>query len=173
MLFALLLCAFADDPNYSALREGVPTETLRTENVELRRDKGSVRLKNGQLSFVKADKDRPVIAVFSGEGVFRLTPAIPIEANYLAKVTGKSEIEEPFDSAVFYFTDGTYDEVKKQASATQPDPRALQELKTLREKLRRGPNVAAEVFAEIMNPKRGQSFRAYLHGKKYTDIRFS
>jgi hypothetical protein len=55
MLFALLLCALADgDLNYRALHEGAPTETLRTENVELRRDKGSITLKNGQLSFVKA-----------------------------------------------------------------------------------------------------------------------
>jgi hypothetical protein len=173
MLFALLLCALADgDPNYAALHEGAPTETLRTENVELRRDKGSLTLKNGQLSFVKADKDRPVIAVFTGDGVFRLQPAIPIEANYLSKVTGKSEIEESFDSAVFYFSDGTYDEVKKQASDMPLDPRAAQELKTLREKLKRGPNVAAELLAEVMNPKRGQSFRAYLHGKKYNDLRF-
>ncbi len=73
MLFALLLCALSDwEPNYRALHDGVPTEVLRTENVELRRDKGSVTLKNGQLGFIKAALDRPVIAVFTGEGVFRL-----------------------------------------------------------------------------------------------------
>jgi hypothetical protein len=72
MLFALLLCALADwEPSYHALHDGAPTEALRTENVELRRDKGSVTLKNGQLAFIKAASDRPVIAVFTGEGIFR------------------------------------------------------------------------------------------------------
>jgi hypothetical protein len=169
MLFALLLCALADwEPNYRALHDGVPTDALRTENVELRRDKGSVTLKNGQLGFIKAASDRPVIAVFTGEGVFRLKPTVAIEANYLAKVTGKPEVEEAFDSAVFFFTDQTYAEVKSQASAMPPDPRAAQVLKTLRDKVR----IEAEVLAELLNPKRGPSFRAYIHGKKNSDLRF-
>src|ERR1700722_12312140 len=125
MLFALLLCALADwEPNYRALHDGVPTDALRTENVELRRDKGSVTLKNGQLGFIKAASDRPVIAVFTGEGVFRLKPTVAIEANYLAKVTGNPGDEEAFDSAVFFFTDKTYAEWKSQATAMPPDPRA-------------------------------------------------
>src|SRR5580698_6590287 len=173
MLFALLLCAFADgDPNYHALHEGVPAETLRTENVELKRDKGAITLKNGQLSFVKAAADRPVIAVFSGDGVFRLTPATTIEANYLTKVTGKPELEEAFNSAVFFFTDTTYTEVKSQASAMAQDPRAPQILKNLRDKLKLTGNVEVDVLGELYNPKRGPSFRAFLHGKKNSDLRF-
>jgi peptidase M1-like protein len=166
MLFAILL--LAADANFQALHEGVPTETLRMENVELRRDKGSLTLKNGQLSFVKAVQDRPVIAVFTGEGVFRLKPEIPIEANYLVRVSGKPEVEEAFDSAVFFFSDATYDEVKKQASAMPLDPRAAQVLKNIREKVK----IEAEILAELYNPKQNQSFRAYLHGKKYNDLRF-
>jgi hypothetical protein len=173
MLFALLVCALADgDPNYKALHEGAPTQTLRTENVELRRDKASLTLKNGQLSFVKASEDRPVIAVFTGEGIFRLQPATPMEGQYLAKVTGKPEVEEAFDSAVFFFTDGTYTEVKNQASVMAPDPRAPQVLKSLRDKLKTTGNVEVDVLGELYNPKRGQSFRAFLHGKKNSDLRF-
>jgi hypothetical protein len=158
------------DPNYRAMRDGTPTETLRIENVELWRDEGLLRLKNGQLSFVKATLERPVIAIFSGEGVFRLKPEIPIEQRYLLRVTGKPEVEETFDSAVFFFTDATYDEVKKQASVMPLDPRAAQALKNVREKLKTGINVEAELLREIYNPKRGQSFRAYLRGKR--DLRF-
>lgn len=174
MLFALLLCALADgDPNYRALHEGAPAETLRTENVELKRDAGSITLKDGQLSFVKVSLDRPVIAVFTGEGVFHLKPAIPMEANYLAKVTGKPEVEEAFDSAVLFFTDDTYKEVKSQASVIAPDPRAAQVLKNLRDKLKTGGGgVEADVLGELYNPQRGPSFRAFLHGKKNSDLRF-
>ncbi len=173
MLFAILLCALAEpEPNYHALREGLPTDTYRTENIQLIRDTGTVTLKNGQISFVKAALDRPVIGVFNGEGVFHLQPALPMEANYLAKVTGRADIEEAFDSAVFFFTDGTYDEVKSQASSMPLDPHAAQVLKNLRDKIKSGPNVAVDVLAEIANPKQGQSFRAFLHGKKNSDLRF-
>ena len=171
--FFPLLFVLADlDPNYRALRNGLPTEILRAENVELRRDKASLTLKNGQLCFIKAAQERPAIAVFTGEGVFRLKPTIPMEAAYLAKVTGKSEVEEAFDSAVLYFTDSTYTEVKSQASPMALDPHATQVLKNLRDKLHVEENVEAELLGEIYNPKRGPSFRAFLHGKKYNDLRF-
>jgi hypothetical protein len=175
-LCAISLCA-ASDPNYRALRDGAPTDALRTENVELKRDAGTITLKNGQLAFVRA-ADRPAIAVFTGDGVFRLKPAIPIEANHLNKVTGKPELEEAFESAVFFFTDATYDEVKSQASAMPVDPRAAGVLKSLRDKLRRDRtygdigNVEAELLGEFYNPRRGASFRAYMQGKKYGDLRF-
>jgi hypothetical protein len=173
---AISLCA-ASDANYRALRDGAPADALRTENVELKRDVGTIVLKNGQLAFVRAN-GRPAIAVFTGDGVFRLKPAIPIEANHLNKVTGKPELEEAFESAVFFFTDATYDEVKSQASAMPVDPRAAGVLKNLRDKLRRDRtygdigNVEAELLAEFYNPRRGASFRAYMQGKKYGDLRF-
>lgn len=171
--FLPFLFVLADlDPNYRALRDGQPTEILRVENVELRRDKASLRLKNGQLCFIKVAQDRPAIAVFTGVGVFRLKPTIPMEVAYLTRLTGKPEVEEAFDSAVFYFTDSTYTEVQSQASPMPPDPRATQVLKNLRDKLRLEENVEAEMLGEIYNPKRGASFRAYLHGKKYSDLRF-
>jgi Peptidase family M1 domain len=172
------LSLFASDPNYRALRDGAPMDALRTENVELKRDVGTITLKNGQLAFVKAAADRPAIAIFTGNGVFRLKPAIPIEAKHLAKVIGKEELEETFDSAVFFFSDATYEEVKSQASAMPVDPRAAGVLKNVRDKLRRDKtygdigNVEAELLGEIYNPRRGASFRAYLQGKKYGDLRF-
>jgi hypothetical protein len=175
-LFAICLFG-APDPNYRALRDGAPTDALRTENVELKRDAGTITLKNGQLAFARAN-DRPAIAVFTGDGVFRLKPAIPIEANHLNKVTGKPELEEAFESAVFFFTDATYDEVKSQAAAMPVDPRAAGVLKNLRDKLRKDKtfgdigNVEAELLSEFYNPRRGASFRAYLQGKKYGDLRF-
>jgi hypothetical protein len=169
MLYALLLCAFADTiPNFTALHDGAPTEALRTENVELKRDRGTIVFKTGQLAFVKTETDRPAIAIFMGEGVFRLKPRLPMEEHYLARVSGNPAMEESFDSAVLYFTDNTYEEVKKQASAMPVDPKAVQILKSLREKVR----IEAEVLGELYNPKRGMSFRAYLHGKKYNELHF-
>jgi hypothetical protein len=176
-LVLIPLCAFADN-TYRALRDGAPTEVLRTENVELKRDKGTLVLKNGQLAFIKGLGDRPAIAVFTGDGIFRLKPAIPIETRHMAIIVGRPELEETFESAVFFFSDGTYDEVKGQASAMALDPRAAGVLKSLRDKLRKDMtfgdigNVEAELLGELYNPKRGGSFRAYLHGKHFGDLRF-
>ncbi|MGA3205643.1 MAG: hypothetical protein ABSF12_24375, partial [Bryobacteraceae bacterium] len=178
LLAPIALCAFGQDPTYLALREGAPGEALRTENVELRRDTATITLKNGQLSFIKTPLNRAAIAVFTGDGIFRLKPAIPIEARHMTLVTGNPELEERFDSAVFFFTDGTYEEVKSQASAMPLDPRAAGVLKSLRDKLRRDMtfgdigNVEAELLGELYNPRRGASFRAYLHGKRFSDLRF-
>jgi hypothetical protein len=179
LLFAVAVCAFADsDPIYRALRDGAPGDALRTESVELRRDAGTITLKNGQLSFIKVIEDRPAIAVFTGEGVFRLKPAVAMEERYLTRIIGKPELEESFDSAVFFFSDDTYQEVKQQTSAMPLDPKAANILKNLRDKLRKDMtlgdigNVEAELLGELYNPKRGQSFRAYLHGKHYADLRF-
>jgi hypothetical protein len=52
--------------------------------------------------------DRPAIAIFTGEGIFRLKPAVALEERYLSRIIGKPELEETFDSAVFFFSDDTY-----------------------------------------------------------------
>ena len=102
--------------------------------------------------------------------------AIPIEERHLALITGKPEVEEAFDSAVFFFSDGTYEEVKSQSSPKPLDPRAPGILKDLRDKLRKDRtfgdigNVEAELLGELYNPKRAGSFRAYFHGKRNTAI---
>jgi hypothetical protein len=173
-LLGIAVFAFADsDPIYRALRDGAPTEVLRTENVELKRDVGTITLKNGQLAFIKTS-----IAVFTGTGTFHLKPAIPIEERHMQRLTGTAEIDDTFDSAVFFFTDATYAEVKSQASAMALDPKAAGVLKELRDKLRKDRtfgdvgNVEAELLGEIYNPKRGASFRAYMHGKRCVDLRF-
>src|ERR1700719_2815472 len=107
-LLGIAVFAFADsDPVYRALRDGVPTEILRTENVELKRDVGTITLKNGQLAFIKTAQDRPAIAVFTGSGTFRLKPAMPIEERHIQRLTGTAQIDDTFDTAVFFFTDAT------------------------------------------------------------------
>jgi hypothetical protein len=100
------------DPNYRALRERPLAESFLVENVELKRDTGTFQLKKGTLSFTGPVMGRVVVAVFSGEGTFQLTPAMRLEADRLKMVTGDAQFQDSFDSAVFLFTDATYDELK-------------------------------------------------------------
>ena len=173
---ALMLCpwAAAQDANYRALRDAAPAETLHVENMEVKRDVGTLTLRQGQISFVSPVLNRVAIAVFNGDGRFQLKPAIPIEERYLNKLTGSPTVEETFDWAVLCFTDSTGEDIRKEGRAVALDARATGILKDLRQKLRNegGSNLEADLLAELYAPARGGSFRAFLHGKRDADLRF-
>ena len=162
------------DPNYVALRNGAPAESYLVENIELKRDVGTITLKSGQISFLPPVLGRVTTAVFSGEGRFQLKPAIPIEAEHLNRVLGRPDVDETFDSAMFAFTDETLAEIKGQAHTVALDPKAAGMLKEFRGRLREkaNTNIEADLLAELYNPAQGGSFRAFLHGKTDGDLRF-
>ncbi len=124
------------EANYRALRDGTPKETYLVENIELKRDVGTVTLKNGKISFLPAVLNRVTLGVFTGEGRFQLKPAAPLEAQSIGKMIGRSDVDEEFTSAVIYFTDGTYDEIKRQGHAEAIDSAAANALKDFRNRTR-------------------------------------
>jgi hypothetical protein len=176
------------DPNYRALRSAMPNETYRVENIELKRDVSTITLRTGNITFIPPVLNHVTMAVFTGEGRFQLKPAILLETQYLMRLIGKSEVDEEFTSAIFYFTDATYDEVKKQAHAIATDATAANALRDFHNRTRkqvpprsmvealvRGEdmqNLEAELLAELWNPSETGSFRAFLHGKHFSDLRF-
>jgi hypothetical protein len=204
------------DPNYRALRDARPNETYQVENIELKRDVGTLTLRTGNITFIPAVLNRVVIAVFSGEGRFQLRPAMQLEGQYLFRMIGRIDVDEEFTSAIFYFTDDTYAAIKKDARAVALDASAANALRdfhnrvrpqverprSLVEELVRGgdmPNLEAELLGELYlggkdpgkadtnvgsaglaarattssdNPRETGSFRAFLHGKHYSDLRF-
>lgn len=163
------------DSSYRALRNSLPAETYRVENIELKRDVGTITLRTGQLTFLPPVLGRVAMAVFSGDGRFQLKPAIPIEEEHLNKLLGRPDVDETFDAALFCFTDGTLAEVQSQARMIALDPRAADELKDFRRKLRERAysDIDADLLSELYNPvAQGGSFRAFLHGKTDADLRF-
>ncbi len=185
------------DPNYRALRSAMPNESYRVENIELKRDVGTITLRSGSFTFVPPVLNHVTMAVFTGEGRFQLKPAMPLEAQYLQRMIGKSEVDEEFTSAIFYFTDATYEEIKKDAhaasnasrgDATVSDASAANALRDFHNRTRRQvqprsliealvrgedmQNLEAELLAELSNPSEAGSFRAFLHGKHFSDLRF-
>ena len=175
----LIPCAAAQmansDPNYRGLRSAVPAQTFRVENIELKRDVGTLTLRTGQITFLSAAANKVVMAVFNGEGRFQLKPAMVIEERHLNVILGKPEVDEPIESALLCFTDGTLEEIRGQGRGTALDSHAADLLKDFRQKLRGVAltNVEADLLAEIYNPAQGPSFRAFLHGKQDADLRFS
>jgi hypothetical protein len=177
------------DPNYLLLRNSLPAEAYRVENIELKRDASILTLRSGQIVFLPPVLGRVAAAVFVGEGRIQLKPAIELEALNIYKITGKSTVDEEFTSATLYFTDNTFDEVKRQAKTIPMDAAAASALKDFHAHVRRQPdrprsmvealltgeniaNIEADLLGELYNPRQGPSFRAYLHGKHYSDLRF-
>lgn len=162
------------DPNYHALRTNAPAETYRVENIELKRDVGTITLRTGQITFLPPVLGRVSMAVFSGEGRFQLKPAIPIEEAHINKIIGRPDVDETFDAALLCFTDGTPAEIQGQAKNISLDPKAADALKDFRQKLRDKSlsNVEADLLSELYNPGQGGSFRAFLHAKPDSDLRF-
>jgi hypothetical protein len=177
------------DANYRALRDGKLTESFNTENIVLQRDAGTLTFKSGELSLLAPVLGRQAVAVFTGEGHFHLKPALATESARLRTTIGAPEIDEDFDAALLYFTDGTVDEVRGQAKSGPVSAKNDSELQKFRSQLRSRietthsqmqevlfgediPNLDAEVLAELYNPAHAGSFMALLHANKHPQMRF-
>ena len=182
--------AFANsDPNYVSLRNANPGASFRVANLTLQRDTATFTFTAGQFSFLPPVLGRVAAGVFTGEGMFHLEPATPLERNYVRQISGEQTVDESFRSVVFWFTDDTYGEIKRQAQATDDAsqagnawhefrgrarhrtevPRSMLEYMLQDEDIE---NYEAEILGELYNSNEAGSFRAFIHGNKHSDLRF-
>jgi len=177
------------DPNYVALRNAAPGASFHVQNLTLKRDVGSFTFVSGSFSFLPAVLGRVAAGVFTGQGAFRLEPAMPLERDYLRQISNNETVDEQFQSGVFWFTDDTFEEIKRQALATDEASQATGAWQEFRRRARRRTetprsmleyflqneyvtNEEAEILGELYNSHEAGSFRAYLHGNKHSDLRF-
>jgi hypothetical protein len=177
------------DENYRALRDSGIHDFIHVENATLQRDVGQLRFRSGVIGFLPPVLGRVAMAVFVGQGSLHLEPAVPLEANYLQLLTESRVLDEEFDNVVLCFTDGTFEELKKLGTVVSSaagidsalhdfhhrmrhrteNPRSMLEAMLAYDEV---PNVEAELLAELYNPKAPSSFSAYIHGRRYHDLRF-
>ena len=177
------------DPNYVALRGASPGAAYRVSGLTLKRDSATFTFTSGEFSFLPPVLGRVTAGVFAGEGTFHLEPAVPLERTYLRRISGEQVVDEPFRSAVFWFSDDTFDEVKRQAQATDETSQAANAWREFKNRARHRTetprsmleymlqdeditNYEAEMLGELYNPNERGSFRAFIHGNKHTDLRF-
>ena len=183
------------DPNYQALRKGHLTQVYRVSNLTLTRDAGTFSFRSGAFSFLPPVLGHVTTGVFVGDGTFQLKPAFDVATTHLQRMIGTDAVNEDFTAMVVYFSDSTFDEVKKNGQladeSAQPEEEALKRVKNLIETRREPntitrpltllerlltyediPNYEAEVLEELYNGENPGSFRAFLRGKKYADLRF-
>lgn len=176
------------DPNYLALRSAMPGGSWHVENLEIRRDIGTLTFQSGAFSFSAPVLGKTVMAVFVGEGSFHFKPVKAMDANYLRMVSGEPEVDEPFRSVVLCFTDDTAEEIRKVAISRDEPSHATAAFEEFRSRLRRRgdqprslveallggeevANIDAELLRDLYSPSR-HSFAAYIHGAKHPDLRF-
>jgi hypothetical protein len=147
-----------------------PQRIAVVEEYSLHKHEATFLLKSGQLCFLQPVGEAVVGAVFVGDGMFTLKPPTEIEQRNLARFTnGKSEVEDKFNRAVFFFTDGTAASLiadLKLRAGTLPAG-AAEALNGFRETLRDDLkiNLAAQLLADLANTGQGQ-FVAALEGSK-------
>src|SRR5215468_2007504 len=85
-------------------------------DVTIRRDALTVSLNRGAIAFLEPINGKVTGAVFIGSGEVVAIPPDPIEKQQLYKFTGTPILNETFETAIFRFTDDTYEEIKKEMS---------------------------------------------------------
>ena len=188
------------DPNYQALRNEKLIHVHRVSNLVLNRDAGVFTFRSGSFSFLPPVMGRVTVGVFVGDGNFQLKPGGELATVRMKRMMGSESVNEDFTALVIYFSDSTYDEVKSLSESVDESPEKHEEalkrvrgvIRERREPRNQGswpprsqmesllndeniPNYEAEVLAEVYNGAGNGhpgSFRAFLHGKKYGDLRF-
>ncbi len=178
------------DPVYAQLRDMEPSgEALVVENEELKRDAGQFQFHRGTFYFFTPVLDRVTGAIFVGEGRFLMRPPTEIERRHLRHFLGETEdptqVSEPFDQLILYFTDDTYRELKaKGAVEKKTVPEAVRAAfknhqRELRRELRQ--TIELRLLADLYNPVRSPAdnhsdypgqFTAFIKGRKHKKLIF-
>ncbi|MDW8167480.1 MAG: M1 family aminopeptidase [Acidobacteriota bacterium] len=167
----------AADPVYLALRQMQPgEERASVEEMELRRDAGHFFFHRGTFYFFAPVMGRTLGAIFVGEGTFTLSPSLEVERQFLAHLTGTSELREPFEEAILYFTDRTGEELRRHLTITRAPPskpiadRIREHQRVVRRQLK--PALELRLLADLYAPQREGFFLCFLKGKKHPKLVF-
>lgn len=124
---------------------------------------------HGTFYFASPIEGRITGAVFIGQGTFRAEiPPSDFEKNNVKRLLGADVIESDFKTAVFRFTDNTFDIIgtnKSQAPANDQAQKLASEseLRTLKET---GANISSRLTLSILNAEKPGFFFAEFDGGK-------
>ena len=161
-----------NDPAYVALRNiQISKEVIPVSGFRLNRDAGIFTFRSGAFYLLEPVNGKITGAVFIGDAAFGVNPPTETERRYL-KFLAKDEFVEQFSEAVFRFTDGTEEELRKAAArdatpAAAGDPAAL--LKEVQHDLKKKlkQNLDVRLLEDVLSSQKGGKFIAFVKGKKY------
>jgi len=153
---------------YKSLRSIGTGDLLAVRDVVLKRDAATFTL-TGTLTFLAPVNGKVTGAVFFGTGTLELIPPIEVERKSIAELTKEPALHDQFDQAVFRFTDGTYEDLKKVSvgspatSGGDPVLALSQVQKYLRKE--RKYNLDGRILEDVLTTRPGGLFWAFLHGR--------
>lgn len=148
-------------------QEVVPVAAFR-----MKREGAIFTFRSGSFYLLEPVNGKITGAVFIGDGTLSVNPPTEIEQRYLSFLAKDHEFVEQFGEAVFRFTDGTEEEIRKGA-AKDPSPAAggdasgvLDRVRNeLRKKLKE--NLDARLLEDVLSSQPGGKFTAFVKGKRY------
>ncbi len=154
-------------------------EYAKVTNLVVKKDEGVFTLRSGEIYFLREANGRRTGAVFFGEGEFNIVPPVESEKRMLKFFTDSTELTENLTQMVMFFTDKTFDEVKKspnvQMSTNGPQAEKARSAFRGKEALIRNGfryNMAARVLLDAYAPPRPGFFWGFINGKKYEKLLF-
>ncbi|MFH1049405.1 MAG: M1 family aminopeptidase [bacterium] len=79
----------------------------------LEKEGSAFMFEEGEFYFFKPINNLVRVAVFIGDGVFTFTPPLEIEQKQLESYTGNTIFDHEFNSLLIFFSDSTYEYIKK------------------------------------------------------------
>ncbi len=163
------------DSVYQQLRHiTAGTEAVTVSNVTLHRDIGTFTLKSGTVYFLAPVENKITGAVFIGDGTFVLEPSSSWEKRSVAFLTQEPSVKEDFSAIVFRFTDGTYEELKKDGISAQAADGAratklvADNLETLTSNRVLRYNLTGRILQDVLSSEATSGvFYAFISGKHY------
>src|SRR5262245_5026265 len=162
-----------NEPTYLKLRNiKVGAETVHVKDFAFKRDAGVFTFHSGVFYFLEPVNGKITGAIFTGDANFALKPPLGVEQRNLAILTKGQPFDEQFSGAVFRFTDGSEEEIRKAAvtdtTAAGGDPSGL--LAEVQEQLKRTlrENLTARLLEDVLSSQHGGKFVAFIKGTKYS-----
>lgn len=177
------------DPVYRALRAAPLGDSFALEGFMLKNDAATFEFRHGSLTYFAPVNGRVTGAIFQGDGHFQLKPVTALERASLQRFIKQDQVDADFDEVVFRFTDDTHRAFLQGIKNKVPAADAAGALQRYEEKVRHRreaprsmveyllngeymDNIDADVLAALYNPRHPLFMAAYIHGRKFHDLRF-
>jgi len=165
--------AFAqEDPTLAALSKIHldKTQIYSVRDITITRDVLSISFNRGVIAFVGPIEGKVTGAVFIGSGDILAIPPDAIEKKQLFRYTRTALLNEHFETAVFRFTDTTWEEILKEyrSHASEPaDPADVDALLRWDAELqRRGTFLGDRILADLLGNRTRPLFLAQIEGAR-------
>jgi hypothetical protein len=145
-------------------------QIYNVRDITLRRDVLTIALNRGTIAFFEPVKGKVTGAVFIGNGEIVAISPDAIERQQIYRFTGTAVLNERFQTAVLRFTDGTYEEIKREISEHAQEDVASEDVAQFEPwdsiLARRSPALNLRLLGDFLDVSAKPLFFAELNGEK-------